>query len=73
MEDSFPMVGGWGWAWLWDDSSALHSLCTLFLYYHIGSTSGNRSQALVSRGLSLLVWVLHYCSLSDLTQEVLDP
>lgn len=73
MEDNFPVVGGWGWAWLWDDSSALRLWCTLFLYYDIGSTSGNRSQALVSRGLSLLAWVLHYCSLSDLIQGVLDP
>lgn len=66
MEDNFPVVGGWGWAWLWDDSSALRLWCTLFLYYDIGSTSGNRSQPSFQRFLSLLAWVLHYCSLSDL-------
>ena len=27
---SMGWAWGWGWGWLWNDSSTLHSLCTLF-------------------------------------------
>ena len=35
MEDNFSMDQGW-WAWFWDDSSALHLLCSLLLNFCIG-------------------------------------
>ena len=41
MEDNLAMDWGWGGGWFQDDSSALHSLCTLFLFP--GSSAGKES------------------------------
>ena len=57
-EDNFSMGqgGGGGRRWFWDDSSALHLLCTLFLLLlyqlHLRS-SGIRSLSLGTSGLTL--------------------
>ena len=48
MEDKFSVyLLGWE-GWFRDDSSSLHFLCTLFLFYYINSTSDH--QALDPRG-----------------------
>ena len=43
MEDSFSIIGLGGGGWFQNDWSTLHSLCTLFIYYHIGSTSDHQA------------------------------
>ena len=74
MEDNFPMVGvgrgGDGFGII-----QVHCIIVYFISSIIASAPPQAidHQALDSRGLSLLVWALHYCRLSNLTQGVLHP
>ena len=61
MEDNFSLDQGGGW--FWNDSSALHLLCTLFLLLshqvHLRSL-GIRSQSLGASGLdSVSIFLLN--------------